>query len=209
MKKRSRAPDRGVAGAALVWERFVDKAILKVQQRMFTPITEQALQQFAQLLTVPLYREVVEERAAGRLCGYPACSEPIAHDYTGKMRISVTTRSLYSLEALNEFCSEACLVHSTKFERALSAESVYGRANLVPMLRTLFPALTEVCAFPCVRGSTPSHLRRQDLVQSSTGAASVNLLSTKSAALFVELLFTACCGVLRHGLLRVVPMRVR
>eukprot|EP00667_Euglena_gracilis_P025926 EG_transcript_30773 len=139
------APQRPpeVPGGKLVWERFVDKAVLKVQQRMFAPVSDEALPQFSRLLTGKLYQEVVEERAANRLCGLPTCDQPIQHDYTGQMRVSLARRQLYSLEALNQFCSESCLARSGEWERQLGEDSVYGRPGLGPVLRSLFPMLTD------------------------------------------------------------------
>eukprot|EP00669_Euglena_mutabilis_P007299 TRINITY_DN262_c0_g1_i1.p1 TRINITY_DN262_c0_g1~~TRINITY_DN262_c0_g1_i1.p1 ORF type:complete len:459 (+),score=46.22 TRINITY_DN262_c0_g1_i1:47-1378(+) len=133
----------GVPGDALVWERFVDKAVFKVQQRMFTPISKEALDQYSCLLSPTLYHEVIEERSANKLCGSPTCSEPITHDFRGQMRVSLVRKQLYSLEELNEFCSEGCLSRSKDFEAHLSDESLYGRPNIESLLKSLFPMLND------------------------------------------------------------------
>lgn len=96
------------------------------------------------------YQEVIEERNADKLCGYPICDKKcqvnnlyiyIKYIYLldiyffffkkkeikGQFRISNQTRKIYDITELKCFCSKTCYTSSKYYEKQLSVEPIYMR----------------------------------------------------------------------------------
>lgn len=79
---------------------------------------------------------MVEERAASKLCAWPACDQPLqpaSLDKTGrvlppkKYHLSLRHQRVYDVTAAAQFCGEECFMQSEMFKTGLSDEPFYLR----------------------------------------------------------------------------------
>ncbi|CAG8678325.1 11275_t:CDS:2, partial [Funneliformis caledonium] len=85
------------------------------------------------------YFEIVEERNADNLCGYPICNKD-RQEIQGQFRISNQARKIYDISELKCYCSTVCFTSSKFFVTQLSDEPVYMRnlenwksVNVIPL----------------------------------------------------------------------------
>ncbi|KAI8608017.1 Rtr1/RPAP2 family-domain-containing protein, partial [Chytriomyces sp. MP71] len=72
------------------------------------------------------YSDIVEERIANNLCGYPLCSNPV-QKLNGKYRISFSQKQVYDISDLKKFCSKECMAASRYTISQLSLDPGYMR----------------------------------------------------------------------------------
>ncbi|KAI8818424.1 Rtr1/RPAP2 family-domain-containing protein [Fimicolochytrium jonesii] len=109
------------AALKAAWER----KIFAVQRRLFEgAVAQQHLAAAAKYLSQSDYDDVVTERVADKLCGYPLCDKPVT-EIKGKFRISRAEQKVFDITDLKKFCSSACMASSDYFRGQLSEEPVY------------------------------------------------------------------------------------
>ncbi|KAJ3403496.1 RNA polymerase II associated protein 2 [Chytriomyces hyalinus] len=72
------------------------------------------------------YSDIVDERVAAKLCGYPVCANPV-QKLQGRYRISATQQKIYDITALKNFCSKECMAASTYLLNQLPLDPGYMR----------------------------------------------------------------------------------
>ncbi|CAG8550827.1 6319_t:CDS:2 [Ambispora leptoticha] len=96
------------------------------QEKLFEPVDIPLLQESTKYLQPSHYFEVVEERNAYNLCGFPICNKS-PQEIEGQYRISLRARKIYDVSELRCYCSDRCLLGSRIFAAQLSVEPVYMR----------------------------------------------------------------------------------
>ncbi|CAG8694724.1 339_t:CDS:2 [Cetraspora pellucida] len=124
---------------------------LEWQEKLYETVSLDLLRDSAKYLLPHHYEEIIEERNASKLCGYPICSKP-QQLIQGQYRISYHARKIYDISKLKSYCSTSCFVSSKFFSVQLSDEPLYLR-NLQNW--------KSVDVIPL--GVNPSDLIKQDL----------------------------------------------
>ncbi|KAJ1740619.1 hypothetical protein LPJ78_004225 [Coemansia sp. RSA 989] len=101
---------------------------LQWHQKLLQPTNERVLKQAARYLTPQDYQDVVEERAATKLCGYPLCNQA-TQKIEQKYRISLARRKVYDVSEQANFCSKTCMVASRFYREQLPEEAIYMRSR--------------------------------------------------------------------------------
>ncbi|KAF9578339.1 RNA polymerase II associated protein 2 [Lunasporangiospora selenospora] len=133
--------------------RQFEKMVLEWQEILCDPVSEQVLGEAANRIKQSHYREVIEERNIGKLCGYPLCPQPprtlppttrvtdspqmltstrsdeFQQDIKGTYRISLQERKVYDISVLRQYCSSVCLAASRWFDSQLTEEPIYLMNN--------------------------------------------------------------------------------
>ncbi|RIA95805.1 Rtr1/RPAP2 family-domain-containing protein [Glomus cerebriforme] len=109
------------------------------QEKLFEPINIDILRESAKYLLPQHYFEIVEERNADNLCGYPICNKE-RQKIQGQFRISNRSRKIYDVTELKCYCSTVCFTSSKFFATQLSEEPIYMRklenwkaVNVIPL----------------------------------------------------------------------------
>ncbi|KAI8928289.1 Rtr1/RPAP2 family-domain-containing protein [Entophlyctis helioformis] len=104
-----------------------DKSVSAAQELLFEGAVDAATVQSAcRLLTPETYSEVVQEREAQRLCGYPPCGQK-TNPTKAHLRIDLKDRKVYDITALKAYCCTDCFSASTYLVSQLSLDPVYMR----------------------------------------------------------------------------------
>ncbi|CAG8436949.1 uncharacterized protein OCT59_005443 [Rhizophagus irregularis] len=116
-----------------------DQLCLVWQEKLFETIDIDVLRESAKYLSPQHYFEIVEERNADNLCGYPICNNN-RQKIQGQFRISNRSRKIYDITELKCYCSTICFTSSKFFATQLSEEPVYMRnlenwksVNVIPL----------------------------------------------------------------------------
>ncbi|CAG8751000.1 9084_t:CDS:2, partial [Racocetra persica] len=99
---------------------------LNGKKKLYETVPLDILRDSAKYLLPHHYEEIVEERNASKLCGYPICSKP-QQVIEGQYRISYHERKIYDISELKNYCSTTCFVSSKFFSTQLSDEPLYSR----------------------------------------------------------------------------------
>ncbi|KAI9346416.1 Rtr1/RPAP2 family-domain-containing protein [Zopfochytrium polystomum] len=122
-----------------------DKRIFAIQTSLFDgAVDPHILIDAVKHLRPDQYQEVIVERAASRLCGYPLCSGAI-QNLPGRYRISHKELKVYDITELKSFCSATCYASSKFVENQLPEEPVFLR-NLAAMQIDLIPLGTSMAS---------------------------------------------------------------
>ncbi|KAJ1929639.1 hypothetical protein IWQ60_001016 [Tieghemiomyces parasiticus] len=138
----------------LTLQRRYETLTFRWQEKLFrvdetsATVTEATLIQAAHYLTPQTFDEVIEERKAQNVCGYPLCGKPcmvsaIISNVPGQYRINLQQRKVYDVSELNRFCSKVCRAASKFYETQLSTDPLYIRSrNRLADLRKPTPQVT-------------------------------------------------------------------
>jgi hypothetical protein len=108
------------------------------QEKLSDPCSEETLIEAAAYLQPRHYHEVLEERDANHLCGYPPCDRP-PRPAGSKYKIDFKRKIVYDQSSLYLFCSQRCHAASKFFEAQLSTQPLHIRdRNQLPKV-TLLP----------------------------------------------------------------------
>ncbi|CAG8739678.1 10653_t:CDS:2, partial [Dentiscutata heterogama] len=99
---------------------------LEWQEKLYETVPLDILRDSAKYILPHHYEEIIEERNASKLCGYPICSKP-KQTIQGQYRISYHAREIYDISELKCYCSTICFVSSKYFSAQLSVEPLYLR----------------------------------------------------------------------------------
>ncbi|RKP37159.1 Rtr1/RPAP2 family-domain-containing protein [Dimargaris cristalligena] len=152
------------------------------QEKLFTAetdgVTERTLEQAANYILPHHYQEVIEERQARNICGYPLCNKPCM-EIQSRFRINLEQRKVYDTEELRQFCSKICRAASKFYETQLSPEALFLRSKHQPLTITLLPLTTNLADLrrPRAPSATPTP-------PTATATATVKSTSTSSDDLF-------------------------
>ncbi|KAL7748923.1 hypothetical protein RI367_005571 [Sorochytrium milnesiophthora] len=104
-----------------------ERLTMEWQERLWAAVVlEQVLYDAARYMQPVHYDEVVEERNAGQLCGYPLCSnEPMTAK--GRYKIDSANRKIIDLSVLRPYCSQACFTASAYYKFQLDETPVFMR----------------------------------------------------------------------------------
>ncbi|KAF9021603.1 RNA polymerase II associated protein 2 [Haplosporangium bisporale] len=105
-------------------KRKYESMVLEWIEILCDPVSEATLGEAANRLKQSHYREAIEERKIGNLCGYPLCDRP-PRDIKGKFRISLSERKVFDISVLKLYCSSTCLAASRWLEGQLTEEPFY------------------------------------------------------------------------------------
>ncbi|CAJ0828883.1 3205_t:CDS:2 [Entrophospora sp. SA101] len=103
-----------------------EELITEWQEKLFETVHMEILRDAAKYMSPHHYQEVIEERNADKLCGYPICDKK-CQEIKGQFRISNQTRKIYDITELKCFCSKTCYTSSKYYEKQLSVEPIYMR----------------------------------------------------------------------------------
>ncbi|KAJ3041838.1 RNA polymerase II associated protein 2 [Rhizophlyctis rosea] len=109
------------------WEDRVFEWQMKISEGA---VSAEVLAEAALLLRPEDYNEVVVERAAVKICGYPLCEQvPKVGPQVrkGKYRIDTREQKVYDITELNSYCSPQCLAASKYTLSQLSPDPAYMR----------------------------------------------------------------------------------
>ncbi|GBB86676.1 hypothetical protein RclHR1_13050005 [Rhizophagus clarus] len=119
--------------------RKFEQLCLVWQEKLFETVDIDILRESAKYLSPQHYFEIVEERNADNLCGYPICNKS-RQEIQGQFRISNRSRKIYDITELKCYCSNVCFTSSKFFATQLSEEPVYMRnlenwksVNVIPL----------------------------------------------------------------------------
>ncbi|KAF9938846.1 RNA polymerase II associated protein 2 [Mortierella alpina] len=169
-----------------------ESMVLKWQEILCDPVTEDILGEAANRIKQSHYIEVIEERNIVKLCGYPLCSRP-PRDIKGKFRISLHERKVFDISVLKQYCSSTCLAASRWLQSQLTEEPIYFQNSDSEYLKTIrvsiVPVDMELAEFQQMRAKTG--VATQDKVVPAftlpthdldSGSASKTTSSTTTAA---------------------------
>lgn len=100
-------------------------------------VPSKVLEQSRLLLRPGTYQEIVEERAAVKLCGYPCCSKQLRTVPNGKkvyFRLNLSKKEI-SEERESNFCCKDCHKKSLHFERSLDDVAIKYNSHSVDELK--------------------------------------------------------------------------
>ncbi|XP_062373338.1 putative RNA polymerase II subunit B1 CTD phosphatase rpap2 isoform X2 [Sardina pilchardus] len=92
------------------------RALQLVELLSEAAVSEDFLINCAHLITADNYKDVVEERAIAKLCGYPICLNKLDSVLKQKYKISTKTNKIYDITERKCFCSNFCYKASKWFE---------------------------------------------------------------------------------------------
>ncbi|KAF9568606.1 RNA polymerase II associated protein 2 [Mortierella alpina] len=131
-----------------------ESMVLKWQEILCDPVTEDILGEAANRIKQSHYLEVIEERNIVKLCGYPLCSRP-PRDIKGKFRISLHERKVFDISLLKQYCSSTCLAASRWLQTQLTEEPIYFQNSDAEYLKTtrvsIVPVDMELAEFQKLR----------------------------------------------------------
>ncbi|KAF9957546.1 RNA polymerase II associated protein 2 [Mortierella alpina] len=134
-----------------------ESMVLKWQEILCDPVTEDILGEAANRIKQSHYIEVIEERNIVKLCGYPLCSRP-PRDIKGKFRISLHERKVFDISLLKQYCSSTCLAASRWLQSQLTEEPIYFENSDAEYLKTIrvsiVPVDMELAEFQKLRAKT-------------------------------------------------------
>ncbi|KFQ31182.1 Putative RNA polymerase II subunit B1 CTD phosphatase RPAP2, partial [Mesitornis unicolor] len=108
------------------------KALHIVEQLLEENITEEFLLNSGKSITPSHYKDIVDERAIIKLCGYPLCHNKLENVPKQKYRISTKTNRVYDITERKCFCSNFCYRASKYFEAQISKSPVWMREEEKP-----------------------------------------------------------------------------
>ncbi|RKP06462.1 Rtr1/RPAP2 family-domain-containing protein [Thamnocephalis sphaerospora] len=126
------------------------------QERLSEPCSEQTLIEAARYMQPRHYLELLEEREANELCGYPACDKP-PKSTGSKYKIDFDRQLVYDQSSQYAFCSKRCHAASRFYETQLQVQPVHMREPT---------QLPEIKLLP-----TQGPIRKADLEGAPVGAA--------------------------------------
>ncbi|KAJ3226938.1 hypothetical protein HDU81_006997 [Chytriomyces hyalinus] len=105
-----------------------DDRVFEAMEKAFDGcLTSKEMKEMAARFLEPRhYSDIVEERVATKLCGYPVCPNPV-QKLQGRYRISATQQKIYDITALKNFCSKECMAASTYLANQLPLDPGYMR----------------------------------------------------------------------------------
>ncbi|CAH1786890.1 unnamed protein product [Owenia fusiformis] len=78
-------------------------------------------------LDVQHYKDVTEERAIVKLCGYPLCTKHLGKSPSKKYHISMKVNKVFDISERKNFCSNGCYQASRHYESQIPTEAVWLR----------------------------------------------------------------------------------
>ncbi|KAJ1912659.1 hypothetical protein IWQ60_009566 [Tieghemiomyces parasiticus] len=146
--RRALTPKQKAVKEKLTLQRRYETLTFRWQEKLFrvdetsATVAEATLIQAAHYLTPQTFDEVIEERKAQNVCGYPLCGKPCMN-IPGQYRINLQQRKVYDVSELNRFCSKVCRAASKFYETQLSTDPLYIRSrNRLADLRKSTPQVT-------------------------------------------------------------------
>ncbi|KAJ3327591.1 RNA polymerase II associated protein 2 [Blyttiomyces sp. JEL0837] len=115
-----------------------DKKVFAMQEMLFEGGVEvEELKKAAAYMQPKHYEEVIVERNASNLCGYPLCPNDLPQRQ-GRYRISHKELKVYDIAELKSYCSSTCLASSKYLISQLPDDPVYMR-NLETLTFDIVP----------------------------------------------------------------------
>ncbi|KAF0519118.1 DUF408-domain-containing protein [Gigaspora margarita] len=111
---------------SLETRKHFEQLSLEWQEKLYETVSLDILRDSAKFILPHHYQEIIEERNASKLCGYPICSKP-KQVIQGQYRISYHERKIYDISELKDYCSTICFASSKFFFTQLSDEPLYLR----------------------------------------------------------------------------------
>ncbi|CAJ0950032.1 unnamed protein product, partial [Mesorhabditis belari] len=107
--KARQSPELGEALAKLEAEKRARREVYETIISMIEPIGEEVLLQKLPFLDCNSWKEVIEERFLGKVCGFPTCSKTITPRKFQKYWIDSKARKVYEVSTEREkFCGARC-----------------------------------------------------------------------------------------------------
>ncbi|KAJ2798240.1 hypothetical protein H4R20_004896 [Coemansia guatemalensis] len=103
-----------------------ERLSLRWCEKLLDAVSEAVLEQAAHYITPEDYDGVVEERAAGDLCGYPLCSRK-PKKLEKRYHISLARRKVFDISEQGNFCGSSCMVGSRIYRHQLPEDPLYMR----------------------------------------------------------------------------------
>ncbi|KAJ3052257.1 RNA polymerase II associated protein 2, partial [Rhizophlyctis rosea] len=126
-KKKQLTPRQIEMAKSLKTRKEWDDRVFEWQQRLFDgAVDSEVLAEAALYLRPQDYDEVVIERAAEKLCGYPLCQQA-TKERKGKYKISVKEGKVYDITELYNYCSSQCMAASKFLNAQLLPDPAYMR----------------------------------------------------------------------------------
>ncbi|KAI8908771.1 Rtr1/RPAP2 family-domain-containing protein [Powellomyces hirtus] len=159
-------PRQQAYAASVATKAAWEKKTFEWQQRLFEgAVAESLLAEAARYLTTTDYDDVVTERVADKLCGYPLCDNAITQT-KGRYRVSRKELKVYDNSELKNFCSAPCLAASDYYRAQLSDEPPYLRpppAKATPLVEVI-PATFSDSTAKELLGTSSLPITREHLV---------------------------------------------
>ncbi|RIB18001.1 Rtr1/RPAP2 family-domain-containing protein [Gigaspora rosea] len=111
---------------SLETRKHFEQLSLEWQEKLYETVSLGILRDSAKFILPHHYQEIIEERNASKMCGYPICSKP-KQVIQGQYRISYHERKIYDISELKNYCSTICFASSKFFFTQLSDEPLYLR----------------------------------------------------------------------------------
>eukprot|EP00029_Vermamoeba_vermiformis_P000933 TRINITY_DN11101_c0_g1_i1.p1 TRINITY_DN11101_c0_g1~~TRINITY_DN11101_c0_g1_i1.p1 ORF type:complete len:446 (-),score=147.12 TRINITY_DN11101_c0_g1_i1:7-1305(-) len=139
MEKKSKDGDKKNQKEAEIREKMkrrveVEKKTFNIQSLLIESdkVTKQQLVDAAQYLTPEHYADVVYERSAAHLCGWPLCDQSVsAASVSGKYKVDRRV-GIVEASAARDYHASTCLMNSKLYAQQLSNEPVYLRTKFTP-----------------------------------------------------------------------------
>ncbi|CAG8497740.1 3380_t:CDS:2 [Ambispora gerdemannii] len=142
-KKKQASQKRELLKKSLESRKEFENLTTTWQEKLFEPVDIPLLQESAKYMQPSHYFEVVEERNAYNLCGFPICTKS-PQEIEGQYRISLRARKIYDVSELKCYCSDRCLLGSRVFAAQLSVEPVYMRNFQTWLLPEVLPLDVDI-----------------------------------------------------------------
>ncbi len=94
-------------------------------------------------MTPEHYADVVYERSAAHICGWPLCDQPVsAASVSGKYKVDRRVGALVDASTARDYHTSTCLMNSKLYMQQLSTEPVYLRTKFTPPVIDQFEHVT-------------------------------------------------------------------
>ncbi|CAE1143113.1 RPAP2 [Acanthosepion pharaonis] len=104
-----------------------ERAFRIVESLVDTTVSFERLQDTAHFLLPAHYKDITEERAITKLCGFPVCKNPLGNVKKQKYQISTKTNRVYDITETKNFCSSKCYKLSKVFEKQILESPLWTR----------------------------------------------------------------------------------
>eukprot|EP00842_Homolaphlyctis_polyrhiza_P005705 jgi/Hompol1/6135/HPOL_000504-RA len=112
--------------------RSLEAKLFEQQKRLFEGAASLAVvADVCRYLSPESYKEIIAERTAEGICGYPACDQELK-------------RQVYDISQLKSFCCSECYAASELLQSQLSSDPLYMRSTESSATINLVPARTKI-----------------------------------------------------------------
>ncbi|KAJ2821539.1 hypothetical protein IWW50_004597 [Coemansia erecta] len=107
-------------------------------EKLLKPVGEHVLQQAARYLTPQGFDEVVAERAASNMCGYPLCDRA-PKKIEQRYHISLARKKVYDMSEQKQYCGSSCMVAARFYRYQVPEDPIYMRSRVAELKIDVLP----------------------------------------------------------------------